>query len=307
MLPELIIQLLSSHRQTIRDELPQSLHLSTIITLIREGYSPQQLDITAGIKGALGELQAEGEVLAGLRNRFCMAPPVVLGENEENLSGLIFKGDRAYLKLAHQVLETGQSFFKTQLRPKVHSFHRIRERLEGCGIKLLTIPDSLEHLPLPGKPKLHLLSGSEWSENPFQCWSASSLIQAYLPTSEWQVQSDRWQFITQSDLRGDSLLKLSTGEYLWFEADQFYELSPNTASLAMFWLDQQAGLPVRVTWDEVPGRLSLQGMTLPSSYAQWLWRLSKPDPDQPRTRLFDKPSQRPSVRAAMCRLGCILV
>ena len=93
---------------------------------------------------------------------------------------------------------------------------------------------------------------------------------------------------------------------LWFAADQFYELSPDAASLAMFWIDQQAGLPLRVTWDERPGRLNLQGTVLPSSYAQWLWRLSKPDPDQLRTRLFE-PSQRAIVRQALTQLGCSLV
>lgn len=257
-------------------------------------------------KTALDELQAKGEVLSGIGNRFCMAPPTILVENESNLAGVLFRGDRAYLKLAHQALETGQPIVKTQLNPRIHGFRRIQERLRNHGIRLLTVTDSVKHLPLPEKPELHLLSGAEWHEDPFQCWSTSGLIQVYRPASQWQAQRDRWQFITQTNLTSDSLLKLSTGEYLWFAADQFYELSPDAASLAMFWIDQQAGLPLRVTWDERPGRLNLQGTVLPSSYAQWLWRLSKPDPDQLRTRLFE-PSQRAIVRQALTQLGCSLV
>jgi hypothetical protein len=282
------------------------LTVRSIVSLIEHSFSPNYIVDSDQVQECLQELQAQGEVLAGRGNQFCMAPPAILVEDETNFVGVLFEGDRAYLKLAHQALETGQPIVKTQLHPKIHSFHRIKERLTNHGIRLLTVTDSIKHLPLPEKPRLHLLFGAEWSENPFQCWSASSLIQAYLPTSEWQVQSDRWQFITQSDLRGDSLLKLSTGEYLWFEADQFYELSPDTASLAMFWLDQQASLPLRVTWDEIPSRLNLQGTILPSSYAQWLWRLSKPDPNQPRTRLFE-PIQRAIVRQALTQLGCSLV
>jgi len=302
----LIIFILSNQRQTHQAGLPQSLAFHTILTLVQQNFSPQEASMAEHTKTALDELQAKGEVLSGIGNRFCMAPPTILVENESNLTEVSFRGDRAYLKLAHQALETGQPIFKTQLHPKIHGFHRIQERLRNHGIRLLTIMDSVSHLPTPEKPKLHLLSGAEWHENPFQCWSTSSLIQAYRPTSQWQTQRDRWQFITQTNLTSDSLLKLSTGEYLWFAADQFYQLSPDTASLAMFWLDKQAGLPLLVEWDKEPGRLNLQGTILPSSYAQWLWRLSKPDPNQPRTRLFE-PTQRAVVHQAFTRLNCFLV
>jgi len=96
----------------------------------------------------------------------------------------------------------------------------------------------------------------------------SGFVQSYLPKSQWQVQSDRWQCIAQADLTDGSLLKLSMGEYLWFEADQFYELTPDAASLTLFWLDQQTGVPILVPWDEAPGRLNLQGISLPNAYAQ---------------------------------------
>lgn len=303
---ERIIKILSNHRQLHRPEHPKALTVRSIASLIEHSLPPSDIVNSDQIRECLQELQAQGEVLSGIGNRFCMAPPTILVENESNLAGVLFRGDRAYLKLAHQALETGQPIVKTQLNPRIHGFHRIQERLRNHGIRLLTVTDSVKHLPLPEKPELHLLSGAEWHEDPFQCWSTSGLIQAYLPKKQWQTQSDRWQFITQTNLTSDSLLKLSTGEYLWFAADQFYQLSPDAASLALFWLDKQKSLPLLVKWDEEPGRLNLQGTILPSSYAQWLWRLSKPDPNQPRTRLFE-PTQRAVVHQAFTRLNCFLV
>jgi hypothetical protein len=306
---EILIKILTNHRQLHGPERPKALTAQSIIGLIKHSLSPNHIANSDLVRECLQELQAQGEILAGLGNQFCIAPPTILVEDETNFVGALFIGDRAYLKLAHQALETGQPIFKTQLHPKIHGFYRIQERLRNHGIRLLTVTECISHLPIPEKPKLHILSGAEWHENPFQCWSTSGLIQAYLPKSQWNKwnkQRERWQSITQTNLTSDSLLKLSTGEYLWFAADQFYELSPDAASLTMFWLDQQVSLPSRVLWDEGPGRLDLQETILPGSYAQWLWRLSKPDPNQPRTRLFEPP-QRTIVRQALIRLGCSLV
>ncbi len=304
---ERIIKILSNHRQPHCPEYSKALTVRSIVSLVEQSFPPNYTVNPDQIRECLQELQAEGEVVAGTRNQFCMAPPTVLVEDKTNLAEALFRGDRAYLKLAHQALETGQPICKTQLHPTVHGFHRIKERLANHGIRLLTVTDSVSHLPLPEKPRLHVLSGAEWHEDPFQCWSTSGLIQAYIPTSQWQKQGERWQSITQANLTSDSLLKLSTGEYLWFAADQFYELSPDAASLAMFWLDQQAQLPLKIHWDEPSGRLNLQGTVLPSSYAQWLWRLSRPDPGQPRTRLFKQQSQWARVQQALTQLGCSLV
>jgi len=304
-----IVKILSNHRQLPGFERPQSLTLRSITSLVEHSLppsSPNDAVISDQIQACLQELQAQGEVLAGVGNRFCVAPPMVLAKDKTNLTGVLFKGDRAYLKLAHQAIKTGQPITKTHLHPKVHGFDQIKERLKSYGIRLLTVTDSVEHLPIPEKPKLYLLSGAEWHEDLFQCLKTSGFVQSYLPKSQWQVQSDRWQPITQNALADGSLLKLATGEYFWFEADQFYELTPDAAGLTLFWLDQQAGFPILVSWDEAPGRLNLQGISLPSSYAQWLWRLSKPDPDQARTRLFE-PSQRPIACQALTRLGCTLV
>ncbi|WP_242036481.1 hypothetical protein [Leptolyngbya sp. FACHB-321] len=304
MPPELIIHLLSNHRQPHRVELPQPLTLRAIATLIQQSLPPQQADISVQLDADLRELQAQGEVLAGTGNRFCMAPPVVVAESETNLTGILFRGDRAYLRLAHQALETGQPSVKQSLRPRINGFHRTKERLRNVGIRLLTAGSSVDHLPLPELPQPVMLQGCE-SPNPFQAATWTDPICQYVPRLGTQ-QFERWVPITQAALHDLALLKLPTGEWLWFEADQFYELTPDTALLAMFQLDHGANVPPSLPWDDAPGRLNLQGISLPSSYAQLLWRLSEPDADSPRTRLFAT-ANRPIAREALLRLGCILV
>ncbi|MDX2242119.1 MAG: hypothetical protein NW224_15650 [Leptolyngbyaceae cyanobacterium bins.302] len=304
MYTDRIIKLLSNHRQTHRVELLQPLTLRAISTLIQQSLPPQQADISVQLDADLRELQAQGEVLAGMGNRFCMAPPVVLAEDETNLTGILFRGDRAYLRLAHQALDTGQPFIKPVLRPRIHVFHQINERLRRVGIQLLTVASGVEHLPLPELPQPVRLQGCE-SPNPFEAATWTDSIRQYVPRVGMQ-QVERWVPIMQAALCDRTLLKLPTGEWLWFEANQFYELTPDTALLAMFQLDQGANVPIAIPWDEAPGRLNLQGISLPSRYAQLLWHLSKPDPDMPRTRLF-VPANRPTAREALLRLGCTLV
>lgn len=303
---ERIIKILTNHRQPHCPGHPKALTVRSIVSLVEHSLPPNRTVTSEEIWQSLQELQAEGEVLAGRRNHFCIAPPTILAEDESNLVEVLFRGDRAYLELAHRTLKTGQTVVQTRLRPKIHEFHRIKELLANCGIRMLTVTDRVSHLPTPEKPRLNLLCGAEY-EDPFQCWSTSGLIQAYLPQSQWQKQRERWKSITKADLVSNSLLKLPTGEYLWFMENQFYELSPDTASLAMFWLDQQVRLPLQISWDQVSGRLNLQGIILPSSYAQWLWRLSEPDPDQPRIRLFDASKREDVCQALTRQLGCVLV
>ncbi len=306
-----IIHILWNHRQSERREYPRTLTLKSIVSLIEHSLSPDHTVDSEEIRECLQEMQAEGEVLAGTGNKLCMAPPTVVVEDEVNRTEVLFRGDRAYLRLAHQALETGQpldtpdaQIVKTQLRPKIQSFYQIKERLKNRGIRLLTITDSLEHLPLPEKPKLYLLADALWHENPFQVFGQ---IKQYVP-QEGKTQRERWQTIERADQRSSQLLRLSTREYLWlwFEEDQFYKLSPDEASLAMFWLDQKEGIPLKVPWDEQLGRLNLSGITLPSSYFQFLRRLSQPYADQKRIRQFN-PNQRAIVRQALTRLGCQLV
>ncbi len=302
-----IIRILSNHRHAHCFYLAKPLTLNAITKLIESSLPPHHA--TESLKSCvyenLLELQAQGEVLIGMGNQFCMAPPTVVTEDKTNSTGILFKGDRAYLKLAHQGLETKQPYDRTILHPKFQKFGWLEARLKNCQIRLLTVSDSVTQLPNPDYPKHSRLFGSEWLENPFCILQRTGSVQLYTPELG-EGQWDRWQPTTQHQLVDRSLLRLPSGEYLWFEEAQMYELTPDEACLAMFWLDRQMGYPIPLAWDKTPGRLNLQKTSLHSTYAQWLWRLSEPDENQPRIRRF-QPCHHPFVCEALARLGCELV
>jgi hypothetical protein len=304
MYTEQIIKLLSNHRQQHRPEVPQLLTFQAIATLIQQSLPPQKEDISSQLDSEMRELQAQGEILAGTGKKFCMAPPIVLAESETDFTGLLFRGDRAYLRLAHQALETGQALTKLLLHPKINGFQRIKNRLKEFGIRLLTAERSVEHLPITELPQPCMLQGSE-SHHPFETVTWTNSILQYLPQQDKQ-QSDRWSQIVPTDLAECTLLKLPTGEFIWLAENKFYELAPDIAVLTMFQLDRLAALPIAIPWDEAPGRLNLQEVNLPSSHAQLLWRLSEPETDVYRTRLFS-PINRPIAREVLQQLGCVLV
>jgi hypothetical protein len=234
-----------------------------------------------------------------------MAVPMVLATNQEDLTGLLFRGDRAYLTLAHQVLESQQNPQNSLLlRPKSNQFHRIKDRLNQVGIRLLTISDSIENLPKPRKPLKSELR-STWSEDPFSIknWQNGGYIQRYVPCNE--TQKDRWRNPIRESIKNEDILRLPTGEYLWFEDQSFYELEPDLAILAMFYQDKQMGCPLKIIWDEPPGKLNLQGVYLPSTYARWLWHISESG-EEYRTRNF-KSKNWSLVKEAFERIGAKLV
>ncbi|GAA6620528.1 hypothetical protein [Scytonema sp. NUACC26] len=99
---------------------------------------------------------------------------------------------------------------------------------------------------------------------------------------------------------------LPSGEYLWFEEQNFYELEPEIAVLAMFNKDKEMNSPLTINWDKAQGQLNLQGIMLPTTYVRWLWALSKPDSNSYKIRYFPLISCH-LVEAAFKRLGCTLV
>jgi hypothetical protein len=302
-----IISLLSNHRNSDRPEIPIAISKTQIISSVSSSLSPNKLPdrLSAEISEALNELEAQGEINAGSRNRYCIAPPTVLAEAKDNLTGLLFKGDHAYLPLVHKVLKTEQEKTKTHIRTSINNFNVIKNKLSQVGIVLLTVEQSIESLPLPELPTKVILR-SPWSGNPFE----NSVLQ-YIPQDNFHTQSQRWQTIIKSQLSSKSLLQLATGEYLWFEDSKFYELEQDRAILTMFALDEKnldekTNHPLQIHWDKPEGKLNLQGISLPSAYARWLWSLSKPVEDCYRTR-YIKPDNQPLVESAFNRLGCRLV
>lgn len=300
-----IILLLSNHRQSSNQEMPLALNKHQIVSLIGASISPnesQELLVTQ-IEAALDELQAQGEILAGSRNRYCMAPPTVLAVDNEDLAGLRFRGDRAYLTLAHQALNSPLERQQNPLLlyPQIQRLHWIKDRLSQVRLRFLTAADSIENLPQPRKPLKQQLR-SPWLQNPFTIKNWHN--KRYIPSDT--IQKNRWQSLSQNDLKNHDLLQIPTGEYLWYQEQNFYELEPDIAILAMFQLDIEQQLPLKICWDQVQGRLNLQGVILPSNYARWLWHLSEPDLEIYRNRYFP-PANRLLVEAAIKRLGSILV
>lgn len=300
---EPIIKLLSNHRNLNNLGTPTTLNKSQLSLLIRTSLPPNQsnTNLQNEIQKTLWELEARGEILSGGRNRYCIAPPTVLTLEKENLNELIFRGDRAYLSLAHQVLKTEHNSNTIYLHPQIDGGDRIKTELNQVGIRFLTITDSVKHLPRPQKPSQTILR-SPWQDNPFE----RETIFQYI-TKNRVSQKDRWMTVTYQQLSDSTLLKLSsTEEYIWFQDKQFHELEPDTALLAMFYLDKERRCPIQLEWNSSEGKLNLQGVILPSSYARWLWQLSQPDTERYRTRCI-KPINYPLVEQAFQRLGCQLV
>ncbi|MBA3920695.1 MAG: hypothetical protein H0X31_02890 [Nostocaceae cyanobacterium] len=307
MLTKEITRLLSNHRNSKKPMFPQALTKHKILTLISSSLCPNQSqeNLVDEIQNALNELQAEGEILFGKQNLYCVAYPMVLATNKEDLTGLLFRGDRAYLTMTHQVLESQQRPQNPLLlRPKKPQFHRVKDSLSQVGIRLLTISDSIENLPKPRQPLKSELR-SAWSLDPFsiKIWQNGGYIQRYIACNE--SQKNRWRNPSRQSIKNEDILRLPTGEYLWFEDQHFYELEPDLAILAMFYQDTQMRCPLKIIWDEPLGKLNLQGVCLPYIYAQWLWHISEPG-EEYRTRNFQSKNWS-LVKEAFERLGSKLV
>jgi len=314
MLSQTIIHILSQHRAAERPHQPQTLSCHQLASLIKFSLPPHQRENDAALRAdldvELNNLEAQGEVLLGLGKRVCMAPPTLLIDEETLVTSLQFIGDRAYLPLAHQALQTHQHPTTTILCPKSSNRDRIQAKLKTVGIRCLTVDQVMEKLPCYQTPTAQQLSGHQWQDPIFGQIAQESSVKGYLPTNQWQSQAERWQTIESQvhldHLPAIQLLKLANGTFLWRGDGKIYEISPDVAHLAMFAIDQQVQFSLRLTWDEHLGRLDLRRTSLPRDYAQMVWRLSEPDLSHSRIRLVDA-QNRARVAAALRKLGCELV
>lgn len=299
-----IIQILSNHRHPQDGNRPQTLTRSQLTHLLKNCPDAlHQTFPTQHIHDSLTELNARGEILAGIGKRYCMAPPTVLASEETLVNGIRFQGDRAYLPLAHQMLETEQAYDEVLIRPKLHQWQSIQERLAHVGVRAMTFNQQINHLPRPHQPSQPELR-SPWPEDPFGSTQARQTIWHYVPQA-YVTQAERWQLI-ETKPATDSLIRLHSGDYLWYDTQTFYELEPDTALLTAFWLDQDHKLPLKLPWDSSKGRLDLKQTQLPSTYARQIWALSDPESDQYRTR-YIAPVNRPLIVEILQQLGCQLV
>ncbi len=301
---EPIIQVLSNHRHPHNANLPHALTRTQLINLLKSYPTPHNYEFSAKkIHSALSELIARDEILEGLGKRYCMAPPAVLTQDEKKVSSVRFQGDRAYLSLAHQILETNQNQCEVLIRPRVHRLQYIQDRLTHVGVRLITLSQQVDRLPKPRS-----ISEAElrvpWGDNPFRQTNSKQPIQCYCPKVN-ATQYERWQVISKPPST-PSLLRLHSGNFLWYDSQSFYELEPNTAYLTAFWLDHDHDCPLKLVWDKPKGLLHLRQTSLPSVYARWIWALSEPDFEHKRTR-FIKPANQPLIIEALQQLGCCLV
>lgn len=297
-----ILQLLSQHRQSGQPALPAALSQTQIANLLRQTLDPNQSDDQIGndVQMALRELEAQNEVLRAPGNRYCVAPPVLLS-NSEDLAGQQFKGDRAYLTLAHEVLKTNQPVNVEQLRSTRSNFKKAKDDLLEHNISLLTTADILNDIPEPQKPQRIHLKGHEYQLSTIEFWKTPGIKQ-YVPAHAEQV--DRWVKPIPSTLKDQSLFQVADNECLWYEEKQFYILERDTAVLAMFYLDKWERKPIRLVLEDT-GQMDLRRVILPNAHYQ-LFRYLAEQKDGERRVYYVPPANRQLVRDIFKHLGCDL-
>lgn len=263
-----IITLLSQHRQPDKPTLPAPLRRVDIVNALHRCAAPGQENgqLEVAINEILSKLEMLGEVLRGANNYYCMAPPIIFSGSEDiRTEHLKFRGDRAYLPLAHRILKTSNPN-QERLLSRVSDFHHAKMELARYGIRLVTLRELIEELPLPSKP---------------QVWSSQPIPEPLTGSDCWQYtpahcnQSERWRLLSREGLTNESLIKVDFGknseEYFWLEDGKWYQLEKDQAIYAMFYLDRRDGYPLRI----IPYRnqeLDLSGIYLPKAYYQWCER-----------------------------------
>lgn len=304
-----ILLLLSQQRQPEQPAKPASVSRTKILSLLRDWLDPNEdvEQLPKQMNQALHGLWIKDEILKAVGNRYCVAPPALLASSATEVNGLQFRGDRAYLTLAHETLKTSQSVAQELLRPKSRNFDSIKMKLQRVGIRLMTIREVIEKLPKPRKPQVFLLQGCKQSitDAELQGWIRQQQLSQYIPSPA--EQDGRWRSPKHKLTASEALLKHAPNDYLWLEAGEFYHLDRDTAVLSMFFLDRQHQQPIRIVWQGMEhNRLNLSGIELPYAHAQLLWQLSEAVPDQRRVRIV-RPGNRTFVQAIFEHLGCDLI
>jgi hypothetical protein len=306
-----IITLLSNSRDPEKPHRPATLSKYRIAKFIQASTSPNRNPsaLTEDIAKSLQMLEAKGEILAGKRSCFCVAPPTLIAISKGNITGLIFRGDRAYLSLAHNLLGTNQNSDEVRINPMIRKFERIQKKLLSSEIRLLTAEDLTHYLPTPQDiPKYLLRCPADFPD------VIDGQFFIYNPIS-YTTQESRWQTLIvhhKSDLADRSLIKLSrkgycyqNDQYFYLKGNEIYELDKETAILAMFHRDLENNAPLMVSWDSFKGKLDLRDVYLPPSYLKCLWQLCR---ETETYRVYSVyPSSKPLVESALRKLGCQLI
>ena len=312
MLSNSIITLLSNHRDPHNQNRPSTLNKTQIIRLLRESISPdrQLLSLQEEICQTLQELEAQGEILASKGNYYCIAPPTLLANSREDVAGVRFRGDRAYLSVAHERLNSrNQNRDEVKIHSRIRTFDSIQAKLDPIGMRLLTAEDLIHRLPSPQKPPKHVLRCPTTLPD-----SSDGELFSYEPLPH-TPQENRWQrgVVSQiSTLADRSLLKLTkdryhrNDRYVYWKNNELYDLDRDVAVLAMFDKDREKDLPLTVIWHTSEGKLDLGDIYLPLAYKSYLWQLSGKAEQNSRIRSVPAAS-RSLIEPAFQKLGCLLV
>jgi hypothetical protein len=308
-----IITLLSNHRDPDSPNRPKALSKLKIISILRESVSPNldKSNLQAEILEKLQDLEAQGEIISDKNNRYyCIANPSLLANSQKDIRGLLFRGDRAYLQLAHKVLKsTNQDLNGVQISLKLIRVASIQAKLDPIGIRLLTAEDLIQCLPSPQKPPKYVLRCPTTLPD-----SSDGKLFGYEPLTH-TPQENRWQSANVSQvltLADCSLLKLikdrhyQNDRYFWYEGGEVYDLDRDVAVLAMFDKDRETNSPLRVSWHTSEGKLDLRDIYLPLAYMRYLWQLSGEAEQNSRIRSVPAAS-RSLIEPAFQKLGCLLV
>jgi biotin operon repressor len=308
-----IITLLSNHRDPDSPNQPKALSKLKIIGILRESVSPNldKSNLQTEILEKLQDLEAQGEIISDKNNRYySIAHPSLLANSRQDIRGLLFRGDRAYLQLAHQVLNSrNQDRDGVQISFRSTRIDSIQKKLDPIGIRLLSAEDLIHRLPSPQKPPKYVLRCPTTLPD-----SSDGELFSYEPVPN-TLQEDRWQpvIVTQvSTLAAPSILKLSkdryyrNDRYFYWKGNKVYELDRDVAVLAMFDKDRETNSPLRVIWHTSEGKLDLGDIYLPLAYMSYLWQLSGEAEQNSRIRSVPAAS-RSLIEPAFQRLGCLLV
>ena len=130
---EKVIILLSNHRSPITPAIPAILTKQQLLSLLMLSINPDysQEKLAQELESALKELEAQGEIYIGTGNQICIAQPTVLYKEA------LFRGDRAYLHLAHQVLGNPVTDSAKLIFADAADFDTLKEKFAQEGISLI--------------------------------------------------------------------------------------------------------------------------------------------------------------------------
>lgn len=254
-----IVDLLSSSRRDDRPQLCQSLTKRQISDLIEEMLPPNQKKIAERMVDRVGEqleiLLQEFEIICtgDRRLNYCMAPPSLIVSREEPLQ-VRYVGDRAYMELARELLESG-NHNDSNLMDSNKSLNEARNSLEQVGLTVQTEEMLFQAVPDPAYPTEIELAMAEQIQLEELCGS----VEVYVPRRA-DFFASRWSQLDQTASSAQSLLYRAKKSdirskdqglmFLWKWQGILYRLTAQQAFFAMYKADIDRNAPKLLELDQ---------------------------------------------------------